>query len=311
MENLCPPAFLPYDAGQNDGADGFSFLSIGLNYNNYLDMSQSNPTARKSLGQNFLRSETAIRRIVEALELQPGDAVLEIGCGTGALTSRLVLEAGHYVGVEVDARLFSILQDRWRSPHATFLNQDILKLDLYQLRDERLGSAGKWKVVGNLPYYISSPILDHLGEHCGVINCAVIMLQAEVADRLRAQAGSKEYGVLTLMVQLHFVVEELFSVHPSAFFPRPKVNSKVLQLIPHQTPLISASDRPAFISLVKQAFSQRRKTLANCLKGSRELEISFLIEWLVREGFPSDIRAERLTLLNFLSLYHEVKKGGS
>jgi 16S rRNA (adenine1518-N6/adenine1519-N6)-dimethyltransferase len=274
-------------------------------------MSQSNPIARKSLGQNFLRSETAIRRIVDALELKPGDAVLEIGCGTGALTSHLVPAAGHYVGVEVDARLFSILKDRWNSPHSTFLNQDILKLNLHQLRDMRLGFAGKWKVVGNLPYYISSPILDHLGEHSSIIDCAIIMLQAEVADRLRARAGSKEYGVLTLMVQMYFAVEELFSVPPSAFIPSPKVNSKVLRLIPHQSPLIPASDRLLFISLLKQAFAQRRKTLANCLKGSRELETSALTEWLLRQGFPADIRAERLALRDFISLFHEIKKGAS
>ncbi len=274
-------------------------------------MSQSNPIARKSLGQNFLRSETAIRRIVDALELKPEDAVLEIGCGTGALTSHLVPATGHYVGVEVDARLFSILMDRWNSPHSTFLNQDILKLNLHQLHDMRLGFAGKWKVVGNLPYYISSPILDHLGEHSGIIDCAVIMLQAEVADRLRARAGSKEYGVLTLMVQMYFAVEELFSVPPSAFIPSPKVNSKVLRLIPHQSPLIPASDRPVFISLLKQAFSQRRKTLANCLKGSRELDTSALTEWLLRQGFPPDIRAERLALRDFISLFHEIKKAAS
>jgi 16S rRNA (adenine1518-N6/adenine1519-N6)-dimethyltransferase len=274
-------------------------------------MSQSNPMVRKRLGQNFLHSQTAIRRIVGALELKPGDAVLEIGCGTGALTNQLAPAAGHYVGVEIDARLFSMLEERWGSPRAVFLKQDILRLDLQQLRDGQLGSASNWKVVGNLPYYISSPILNHLGEYSGVIDCVIIMLQAEVADRLLAQAGSKEYGVLTLMVQLHFLVEGLFSVPPTAFTPKPKVNSKVLRLTPYPSPLICPADRPAFISLVKQAFSQRRKTLVNCLKGSRGMELSRLTEWLLRQGYPLDIRAECLPLEEFLSLYHAVRKEGT
>jgi 16S rRNA (adenine1518-N6/adenine1519-N6)-dimethyltransferase len=300
---------LPYDAVQIDEAGCVSNPTTGLNYNNNPLMSQSNPIARKSLGQNFLRSEFAIRRIIEALELLPGDAVLEIGCGTGALTRLLIHQASQYIGVEVDPRLFSNLQNQWRGQPAVFLNQDILKLDFDRLRDNWLAPSSKWKVVGNLPYNISSPILDRLGSYSGSIDRAVIMLQAEVADRLRASAGSKEYGVLTLMVHLYFKVEELFFVPPTAFFPKPKVNSKVLRLTPYPSPLISAADRPAFISLIKQAFSQRRKTLINCLKGSSGIELSLLTAWLLSQGFPLDIRAERLTLEDFLLLVHAAKKG--
>jgi 16S rRNA (adenine1518-N6/adenine1519-N6)-dimethyltransferase len=265
-------------------------------------MSQIYAKPRKSLGQNFLKNPAVVQRIVEALEVKAEDAILEIGCGTGALTARLAGRSAHYMGIEIDPRLMADLRQQWSTPEVQFTNQDILKTDFDRLRQEWPGMAGGIKVVGNLPYYISSPILEHLGRYSHAIRLAVVMLQAEVADRLQAQPGQKAYGVLTLMVQLDFKVEELFTVPPSAFFPRPKIFSKVVRLTPHESPLLPRTDRLPLFSLIKQAFSQRRKTLVNCLKGSAGADDGALPGWLKQQGLPPDVRAERLSLGVFIQL---------
>jgi len=268
-------------------------------------MQQKQIRTKKSLGQHFLRDGGTIEKIVGSLNLNRQDMILEIGCGTGVLTRRLVGNARQYIGIELDMRLFERLERSFVGSQAVFLNQDILNVDLYQLQKEYSPGPEKFKVVGNIPYYISSPILEHLARHTLVIELGVIMLQAEVADRLVALPGTREYGVLTLMSQYHFHCEELFSVGRRAFRPMPKVHSKVVRLTPRtSSPLLSDQEAP-FFEFVKKSFSQRRKTLRNCLKVSepQEERLESLLEKL---NYPADVRAEKISLEDFIALYLEM-----
>jgi len=256
---------------------------------------------RKGLGQNFLRSPSVVRRIVESLELSPQDQLLEIGCGTGALTREVLGKTHLFIGVEIDPALCEQLQQEFRGESFFFLNRDFLKLDCRELPGISVGGSGL-KVVGNLPYYVTSPILEKLCRWSAFLDRAVLMMQAEVAERLCASPGGKEYGVLTVLTGCYFHLEELMTVPPSAFFPRPKVTSKVVRLIPRTRRLLEAGEEQRFEQLVKRSFSQRRKTLANCLKGLPGFKPEQLQPWLQTRGFPVDVRAERLSLQDFLDL---------
>jgi 16S rRNA (adenine1518-N6/adenine1519-N6)-dimethyltransferase len=266
-------------------------------------MQQKQLTAKKGLGQNFLHNPAIIHKIVDSLNLREEDVVLEIGCGTGALTSQLAGKTRFYVGVEIDTALCDNLVKSFLGGTICFLNKDILKLDLTSLRQELSLFPAKFKIVGNLPYYISSPILEHLSQNTEVIEYAVIMLQAEVADRLLAEPGTKEYGVLTLLTQYYFKIRELFAVNPRAFWPVPKVDSKVVRLVPQPARPLRREEEEAFFALVKRAFSQRRKTLANCLKGYPQLGSEQLASWLQSQNYPLDLRGERLSLDDFVGLF--------
>ena len=264
-------------------------------------MNHEHIVAKKRLGQNFLHDLNVVRRIVSSLELAAMDNVLEIGCGTGALTRHIVSKVGQFVGVELDKDLFHWLADQHCSPSTLFLNQDILQLDLSELMHKLHQPRARLKVVGNLPYYISSPIIEWLGKQSGMIESATIMLQAEVADRLMASPGSKEFGVLSLVVSYYFTVTKLMDVRRGAFRPVPKVSSTLIRLKPKTKRRLDAKEESALFALIKQSFSQRRKTLWNCLKGSvdkRGLEVI-----LGRLGHPPNIRAETLSLEDFISLF--------
>lgn len=260
--------------------------------------------ARKRLGQNFLHDLTVIRRIIASLDLNTTDIVLEIGCGTGALTQHLVLKPRQFIGVELDKNLFQRLEDQYAGSSLLFLNQDILKLELTAvLRKLQLPSA-RLKVVGNLPYYISSPIIEWLGRQVTMIESATIMLQAEVADRLMASPGSKEFGVLTLLAGYYFTCRKLMAVRPGAFRPAPTVYSTVLRLEPKTQHTLDLDQESAFFAFIKQSFSQRRKTLCNCLKKS--VDKGSLEGLLDRLGHPPDCRAEVLSLEDFIVLFRHL-----
>jgi len=267
-------------------------------------VSHERVVAKKRLGQNFLHDPSVIRRIVSSLELAATDIVLEIGCGTGALTRHIVLKPQHFIGVELDKSLFQKLADQYSSPSAHFLNQDILQLDLSELRHRLRQPGAKLKVVGNLPYYISSPIIEWLGKQSGMIESATIMLQAEVADRLMASPGSKAFGVLSLIASYYFTATKLMEVRPGAFRPVPKVSSTVLRLKPKTKRSLDASEELALFTFIKQGFSQRRKTLWNCLKGS--VDRGRLEAMLGRLGHPPNGRAEILSLEDFISLFRDL-----
>lgn len=269
-------------------------------------MQQQPVRAKKRLGQHFLKPPSLARKIVAGLGLEEGDAVLEIGCGTGALTGNLVGLGCRYFGVEVDAVLCSQLRRRFSGPGIEFHNRDILTLDLGELRKRHAGNG--FKVVGNLPYAISSPILQHLARHAALIDLAVVMLQAEVADRLAARPGGRDYGVLTLIVQYHFRPEPLFVVPPQAFKPKPKVDSKVVRLIPRPDRPLKPAEEGRFFGFVKQAFSQRRKTLRNCLAAVQPEARARLDESLRDLGYPATVRAEKISLDHFLQLFGSLQE---
>ena len=264
-------------------------------------MQQQAVRAKKRLGQHFLHHPSLARKIVAGLGLEENDTVLEIGCGTGALTGELVGRGSCYIGVELDAVLCSQLGLRYGGPGIEFLNRDILTLDLDQLRSRH--ATGSFKVVGNLPYAISSPILQHLARHAGVIDLAVVMVQAEVADRLAAGPGGRDYGVLSLLVQYYFRTAPLFAVPPQAFKPRPKVDSKVVRLVPRADRPLMPAEENLFFGFVKQAFSQRRKTLRNCFREAEPEAWQRLAGTLRELGFPGSVRAEKISLAHFLQLF--------
>lgn len=263
--------------------------------------------AKKRLGQNFLHAPNVIRRIVGSLELANTDVVLEIGCGTGALTRHLASKPRRFIGVEVDKCLFKTLTDQAWPPSVLFLNQDILQLDVAELLHTLGQTLVKVKVVGNLPYYISSPIIEWLGKQSRMIESATIMLQSEVADRLTAPPGTKQFGVLSLIASYHFTATKLMDVRPGAFRPVPKVSSAVVKLKPKAQPALEIDKESALFAFIKQSFSQRRKTLCNCLKGSIEKDrLETMLESL---GHPADSRAEVLSLQDFISLFTYLRPG--
>jgi 16S rRNA (adenine1518-N6/adenine1519-N6)-dimethyltransferase len=262
--------------------------------------------AKKSMGQHFLQDPGALKKIVNCMSLSRGDVVLEIGCGTGSLTQYLIGRVQKLIGVELDRQLFQYLEDNFGGAQVVFLNQDILTLDLDRLQKEYLPPGAKFKAVGNLPYYISSPIISYLAEHASLLDLAIIMLQAEVADRLVARPRTKDYGILTLIAQYYFEVKELFTVHPRAFKPAPNVYSKVVQLIPKSSRPLGSNQEAEFFKFLKQSFSQRRKTLKNSLKEFRHLEDNRLEDLLEELNYPPRGRAEEISLEHFVALFERL-----
>ena len=259
--------------------------------------------AKKNLGQNFLQSTFFSKRIVASIGLNPEETILEIGCGTGSLTKHLIVTQS-YIGVEVDQRLCARLQQQYKGPGIKFLNRDILTVDLTHLRSRQ--SSPSFKIIGNLPYSISSPILQHLTHHVDVIDQAVVMLQSEVADRIIAEPGNRKYGVLTLMIQYYFRPQILFSIPPHAFKPQPKVHSKVIRLCPHSNRALQLHDESRFFRFIKKAFSQKRKTLKNCLKGMPRYPQDRLRFLLHELHYPPNVRAEEISLSHFVELFLSV-----
>lgn len=222
--------------------------------------------AKARLGQNFLVSPTAPAAIVAAMGDLGAASVLEIGPGHGVLTRLLASRSKHLTAVELDrAMAASLYQEFGGQAQVTILEGDILTIDPARLH---LGEGDRWRVVGNLPYYITSPILLHLFEHAAAIESAVLMVQREVADRIAASPGSRDYGLLSATAQMHARVEMLFSLPPSAFSPPPQVHSAVLRLTMQPRFADLQVERAPFLRFLRQAFAQKRKTLANNLRAA-------------------------------------------
>ncbi len=250
-------------------------------------------TTKPKLGQNFLADPSAAMAIVEALGDISTATVLEIGPGKGAITRLLAARAGRLVAVELDGALAQELRRQYPSTgNLEVLEQDILATDLRSLVRS---SEEKLIVVGNLPYYITSPILLHLFDHHQAVERAIIMVQREVADRIAAPPGSRDYGLLSATTQLYARVDNLFTLPPSAFSPPPEVYSSVLRLTfePRYTQL--GIDPAEFVSFLKQSFAQKRKTLANNLRFAG-FSPATVADALVEAGIPPGIRAEALPL---------------
>lgn len=249
---------------------------------------------RKSLGQNFLQDLNIINKIVAGLGINSTDTVIEIGPGRGALTELMIPLAGQTHLIEFDRDLVEYWQRRTESVgNLTVHGVDVMKFDLHQIIKT---TPNKIKVIGNLPYNISSPVLFHLMHYAGHIEHQVVMLQKEVVERMASGPGSKQYGRLSVMLQQRYQIENLFTVPPTAFFPPPKVDSAIARLTPLLDVAHPVDKQIDFAKVVKQAFSMRRKTLRNTLKGLINAE---QIESL---GIDPSARAETLNVSEFASL---------
>ena len=259
--------------------------------------------AKKSLGQNFLRDQIVVNKIVGALNLREGETVIEIGPGTGALTETLLEEAGRVIAVEFDRDMVAVLQERFgRAINFKLVNADALGVDFASLLPpERSGQ--KVKLIANLPYNISTPILQRLIEQREMFSELILMFQREVVDRIIASAGGKERGFLSVMVEDAFSTEHLFDVSPRAFQPVPKVWSSVIRLKPKEE---TTPEPKKFRRLVSTAFMQKRKTIFNNLKSSYE-DAATLLE---TSGIDGKRRAETLTLNEWRSLTAAVVRSG-
>lgn len=262
-------------------------------------MSYETHRARKRFGQNFLHDQAIIGRIVTAISPTPEDTVLEIGPGLGALTAPLLQAAGKLHAVEIDRDLIARLPDAMAQyGDLTLYEQDALKLNLAEL----LPDSTQVRVIGNLPYNISTPLLFHLFDQVDRILDMHFMLQKEVVERMSAAPGSKTYGRLSVMLQYHCKVVPLFIVKPGAFNPPPKVESAIIRLKPYQTPPYDVGDFSLFKKLVTQAFTQRRKTLRNAVNGiatPKDIE---------EAGLDPGCRPETLTGEAFAKLSYLVHK---
>lgn len=259
---------------------------------------------RKRFGQNFLQDATIIQRIVDAVEPAPGDCVVEIGPGLGALTAPLLSRVSRLHVVELDRDLVARLTERGHDPeHLTVHQADALTFDFEALH-RREASEAPFKIVGNLPYNISTPLILRLLQQIRSNSRWIFMLQEEVVDRLVAEPGCKDYGRLSVMVQYHCAVDKLFTVSNQAFYPVPKVQSAVVALKPHAVVPYPARDFSVFSQLVQKAFNQRRKTLQNSLKGVISPDL-----WTTL-GIDPMSRPEQLTLAQFVALSNALSEAG-
>ncbi|BDU23212.1 16S rRNA (adenine(1518)-N(6)/adenine(1519)-N(6))-dimethyltransferase RsmA [Dyella sp. GSA-30] len=250
---------------------------------------------KKSFGQHFLHEKRYIESIVSAISPKPADVVVEIGPGEGALTLPLLAAAGKLTAIELDTDLIPDLKVRAAAVgQLEVIHADVLKVDFTSLARER--GVDKLRVAGNLPYYISSPILFHCVEHAGAIEDMHFMLQKEVVDRMAAEPGSKVYGRLSVMLQLVCRIEPLFEVPPGAFRPPPKVDSAVVRMVPLPPERLPQADPARLYAVVKAAFAQRRKTLSNALKQVMDAEA------IKSADVDPKARAEALSPADFVRL---------
>ena len=257
---------------------------------------QTTGFAKRSLGQNFLVDQDFIDKIIKAVDPQPGETIIEIGPGRGALTQRLVNSGVKVIAIELDRELVPQLREQFKdSPNFRVIEDNATKVDF-----ARIGLGGsevriEFKVVANLPYYISTAILQHLASQRSCFSSLILMFQREVVGRITAEPGTRERGFLTVLVESAFSVRKLFDVPPNAFRPIPKVVSSVVELTP-KPPLVT--DNSEFRDLISQGFMQKRKTILNNLKG----KYSNILDVLKKSEIDPQRRAESLTLDEWIRL---------
>ena len=251
---------------------------------------------RKRFGQHFLHDWNIIEKIIDAVNPQPGQTIVEIGPGLGALTLPLLDRIGELHVVELDRDLAKIISEQCKNIGKLYLhNVDALDFDFCKLAEKNI------RVIGNLPYNISTPLIFHLLDQLRCISDMVFMLQEEVVDRMNADPGTRTYGRLSVMVQAQCRVQKLFHVAPGSFNPPPKVESAIVKLEPHKISVADIKNQDAFKTIVRESFNQRRKTLRNALKNFLDAK---QIESL---GIDPGLRPEQLTIQQFASLanlYH-------
>ena len=257
---------------------------------------QYNFKTAKALGQNFLTDVFIMDAIVEGLQVTKDDTVIEIGPGVGVLTGLAADECGRLVAIELDDRLIPILHENLAGYfNVEIVHADVLKTDLAQF-------AEKPVILGNLPYYITTPILMKFIEDKVPMKAAVFMIQKEVAEKLTAAPGSANYGVLAVIMQQFFDITYVVEAPPEAFIPAPKVTSQVVRLVPNEARREELNSQETFIALVKKAFSQRRKTLANSLSGWKGMDKAAAAAWLSENGIDPQRRPETLSPAEFTEL---------
>ena len=259
---------------------------------------------QKKFGQNFLIDTHVLDKIIAAAEIKKDDFVLEIGPGIGTMTQYLCENAREVIAVEIDKALIPVLQDTLSEyDNVEVINEDILKVDINEIAQEKNGGK-PIKVVANLPYYITTPIIMGLFESHVPIDSITVMVQKEVADRMQVGPGTKDYGALSLAVQYYAKPQIVANVPPNCFMPRPNVGSAVIRLTRHETPPVRVEDEKLMFRIIRASFNQRRKTLANGLNNSGEIQLSkeMIAQAIEELGVSSGIRGEALTLEQFARL---------
>ena len=265
---------------------------------------------QKKFGQNFLIDEHVLDKIIRAAEITKDDYVLEIGPGIGTMTQYLACAAREVTAVEIDRALIPILEDTLKEyDNVSIINEDILKVDIAALAKEKNGGR-PIKVVANLPYYITTPIIMGLFESHVPLESITVMVQKEVADRMQVGPGTKDYGALSLAVQYYAEPYIVANLPPNCFMPRPAVGSAVIRLTRHQKPPVEVMDEKLMFRLIRASFNQRRKTLANGLKNSGELNLSkeVITAAIEKLGKGSSVRGEALDLEEFARLTNIIKE---
>lgn len=275
--------------------------NLGIPQNTIAVLQKYNFNFQKRFGQNFLIDTNVLDKIISSAEITKEDCVLEIGPGIGTMTQYLAESAREVVAVEIDKNLIPILEDTLSSyENVTVINDDILKVDIAKLVQEKNGGK-PIKVVANLPYYITTPIIMGLFESHVPLKSITIMVQKEVADRMQVGPGTKDYGALSLAVQFYAKPQIVANVPPNCFIPRPNVGSAVIRLTRHEQPPVQVKNEKFMFELIRASFNQRRKTLVNGLTNAPNLGLSKerVLDALEKMGVSAQIRGEALTLQQF------------
>lgn len=278
--------------------------NLGIPQNTIAVLQKYNFNFQKKFGQNFLIDTRVLDKIMDSAEITKDDCVLEIGPGIGTMTQYLAERAGSVVAVEIDKALIPILGDTLSAyDNVTIINDDILKVDVNKIVEEK-NQGRPIKVVANLPYYITTPIIMGLFESKVPLQSITIMVQKEVADRMQVGPGTKDYGALSLAVQYYAKPEIVAMVPPNCFIPRPNVGSAVIRLTRYAEPPVRVEDEKKMFALIRASFNQRRKTLVNGLTNAAELKVNKeqILAALEQMGLPATIRGEALTLEQFAQL---------
>lgn len=284
--------------------------TLGNPQNTIAVLQKYNFVFQKKFGQNFLIDTHVLDKIIRAAEITKDDFVLEIGPGIGTMTQYLAQAAREVVAVEIDKALIPILQDTLSGfPNAEVIHDDILKVDIAGLAEQRNGGR-PIKVVANLPYYITTPIIMSLFESQVPLASVTVMVQKEVAERMQAGPGSKDYGALSLAVQYYAEPYIAANVPPNCFMPRPNVGSAVIRLTRHEVPPVQVDNEKLMFQIIRASFNQRRKTLVNGLNNSPEITLTKeqITEAVESLGKGAGVRGEALTLEEFAGLANKINK---
>ena len=285
--------------------------TLGIPQNTIAVLQKYNFNFQKKFGQNFLIDTHVLEKIIEESGITKEDFVLEIGPGIGTMTQYLCENAREVAAVEIDKALIPILGDTLSAyDNVMIINEDVLKVDIQKLVEEENGGRPV-KVVANLPYYITTPIIMGLFEKHVPIESITVMVQKEVADRMQVGPGTKDYGALSLAVQYYASPYIVANVPPNCFMPRPKVGSAVIRLTTYDNPPVEVDDEKLMFRIIRASFNQRRKTLANGLKNAADLDIpkELIVESIESLGHGPSVRGEALTLEEFAALSNYISRG--